>query len=349
MTRPTPAFVFAPNMHINKRLAWILVLGTVGVAVQLLFSLVVGWFGILAAVLLGLVSGRSNEPDMVGRGEWQNVTTEELGRAGKLVEEAKRVRAQSGAYSAGSGAGCALFVFVLMSIGAVALFLTSLVDQGTNQSRVAAPVAQGGSLALLFVVDALTLLVPIWLSGRVRAWEPPDLSTRMEQLAGILRTVESDPKLAVGPSLLVSKTRDGAVPTDVRLMAKIRDSDSSFVGIQVQVSFNSVQSRKYPYTYCVVIAKPEFGLIPKARQVIDMPPEGGFRTGLFSDANAKREAKFARFGDALVELKKEGEVEIAVVRQNTGEGSRGYTTSPDQALRVFNRAYQLAIMVTGTV
>jgi hypothetical protein len=131
-------------------------------------------------------------------------------------------------------------------------------------------------------------------------------------------------------------------------MVKIKDTAPDFMGIQIQTSLNDVQGRKYPYTYCVLIARPAFNLIEKATKVVEMPPEGGSMVGflgLFADANDKKEAVFPRFEGSLVELKEEGEVDIAVVRQRTG--GKGYTTFPDQAAAVFAAAYSLAKRVLG--
>jgi hypothetical protein len=130
---------------------------------------------------------------------------------------------------------------------------------------------------------------------------------------------------------------------DCRLLVKIKGADPNFIGIQVQVSFNEVRSSRLPYAYCVILAKPEFDMNRKAGE-IEMPPPGGFPVGffgLFADANEEREANFARFHGSLVELKHEGDVDIAVVRQDTS-GTEGYTTTPDQTLEVFSDAYFLA-------
>ncbi len=145
---------------------------------------------------------------------------------------------------------------------------------------------------------------------------------------------------------MVGTTAQGSVPVDCKLMIKFRDSDKNFMGIQVQTTLNSVQGTKYPYTYCVLIAKPEFGIREKIKQFIETPPPGGFSVGLFGDSNAKKEAKFARYRGCVIESKTEKDVQIVVVRQNTS--GTGYRTSPEQAAVVFGAAHSLAVRVLQT-
>jgi hypothetical protein len=247
----------------------------------------------------------------------------------------------------GSAAGCGLVLVVVIGVVFLAAMLGSAVDRGIPGAS-AEPIAQGGSVFLLVVIDGLTMLLPLWLFGRVSTWQPPNLAMRLSQLWSIHLAASSDPKLEFQPSLQIAKTQDGSVPIDVRLMVKIKASDPNFMGIQVQTSLNDVQSREYPYTYCVLIAKPEFGLVEKAKRVVELPPEGGFTVGflgLFADANEKKEAVFPKLDGAVVELKREGDMEIAVVRQGTG--GNGYTTSSEQAYQVFLVARGLAQSVLG--
>lgn len=346
--KQSPEFVLAKKMPLNARLGWVAVLAVAGIVTQLLFSVGLGWLFVFAAVLLGAPAGKSNRPEITTGGEWQNVTNAEFEAAAKLLESQQEATRSADTFSATSGIGCALGVMLLLAVGLIAAVIYGSADQGIDQRMVFRPVVQGGSLAYLFALDALTLLAPLWIFGRVKAWEPPNIRIRLDQLAHIYRAMSSSPALECQPCLQVAKGKEGTVPIDCKLMYKIKDTDAAFMGIQVQTSLNDVQGRKYPYTYCVLIAKPEFKLIDKAKQVIDLPPPGGFplpMLGLFSDSNTQKESKFARFGEALVELKKQGEVDIAVVRQNT-KGT-GYTTSPDQAYRVSAVAYNLARRVLG--
>lgn len=338
-----PDFLIAKGLSLGSRFALIAVLAVVGIGLQLFVSFTVGWLLLFISVLLGATRGKSNAPDGLGRGEWQNVTMDELEDARKLIAESGRVREANAPFHLGTGAGCGLVFFLVVGVVLVGVVAGAAVDSG---SLGLAPVAHGGSVSLLFIIDALTLLLPLWFFGRVRTWQPPNFEMRLKQIWAVYQAAYCNPNIEFRPSLQIANTKDGSVPLDVRLMIKLKDSDPNFIGIQVQTAINDVQGRKYPYTYCVLIAKPEFGLVEKAKRIVEMPPTGGFTVGflgLFADTNDRKEAKFPRLNGAVVELKREAEMEITVVRQGTGHG--GYKTSPEQSCRIFDVAYGLAYAV----
>ena len=335
MRKLTPEFAYMKDLPIGSRIKWILIASMVGFAVQIFLSPVIGWFTILAAAMLGSMASRSNAPNITAKGEWQSVTIEEMEKAQNLLKSTSEVKSGNSALAAFSGLGA---FFVLFFGGAFYL----LID-GAEISNFWLPVASGGPLSVPFVIDGLTFAAVIWLSGQASTWEPPNLRTKFYQLSEILATAKGNPQLQFQPNLQLAKTSDGMVPTDIKLLIKIKDADPSFIGIQVQISFNKVNNSVLPYTYCVILAKPEFNLSKKTG-MIEIPPPGGFPAGflgLFADANQIRESCFARFHGSLIELKHEGEVDIAVVRQDTSKG-QGYTTTPTDALEVFSDAYVLA-------
>lgn len=315
-------------------------LAVIGIGIQLLFSIFIGWLFVLAAVLMGAAKGKSNKPDIRGTPDWQNVTLEELQHAAELLEKTRGVGSGLGKPTGACAAGCGIQLFALTGVlVAAALTYTDDWSLGTEQ-LILQHGATRASTFFVLVLDAVTLLAPTALFARVKAWEPPNLRMRMDQLMHIHALASSDPGLEFQPSLLVAKTTNGSVPTDCRLMIKFRDADKSFMGIQVQTTLNSVQGTKYPYTYCVLIARPEFKLLTKSQRVIEVPPRGGFSVGWFADNNAKKEAKFARYDGMVVEIKVENDVEIAVVRQPTS--GQGYKTSTSGAGEVYEAAYRLA-------
>lgn len=331
----------------RTRFAVIAILAFFGILLQLFVSVFFGWLAVFVGVMMGATAWKSNEPQLTSVGEWRNVTMEEIEEARKLIADSSKVAGANGPFSVSSAAGCGFLVLLVAGVLAVGGFL-GVADAGRAGSSLA-PVMRGGSIGVIFALDAFTLLLPLWLFGVVRTWKPPDLDMRLSQLWYVYERSSVDPRLEYQPSLQVAKAVEGSVPRDVRLMVKVKDSDPNFMGIQVQTTINKVQSRSYPYTYCVLIAKPEFHLIEKARSIIDLPPSGGFTVGLFglfADTNEKKEAKFPRYQNKVVEPKKEGDVEIVVVRQGTG--GQGYTTSPNQAYAVFSAAYDLTRSILKT-
>ncbi len=337
-------FAIAPNMPLNTRYGLIIVLAIVGFTLQMLVNMILGLLFLIPVMLLCLSKGLDNRPNLQGSAEWKTATIDEFKKIVDLFNAADNFKQRSGAFSLSSSKGCGgCFLFcVFVGFGAMIL---SAVAPAVTESDAFAPIARGGALSVLFVLDALALVAPLWLFGSIKTWEPPELRKRMAQLDFIYEQSKKGPDLDFIPNLLISKSNKGDVPIECKLTANIKDAPEGFLGIQIQTSLNNVQGTNYPYTYCVLVAKPEFGMLAKAKRLVETPPRGGFNTGLLATDNEKKESKFARYYDALIELKKENEVEIAVVRQNT-KGT-GYKTSQDEAYRVFTVAYDLAKKVLG--
>lgn len=317
----------------------------IGIWVQVSNSIIYGWFFILAASVLMILSGKSRGmPHVTEAAKWENVTITELEEAQKLIKDSNSIsNADSlSLFSYAGMTGIILLVFGLVVAGAV-IFIN--IDNAVLSQNMFDPVLKGGSVTAMFAVDAVLLLAPIWLSGRVSSWQPPNMREQLQQLMSVYELFSKNPKLEFQPSMSIAKTANGSVPMECKLLVKIKDADPNFIGIQVQTSFNDVQGTKYPYTYCVLLAKPALKLIQKVSSVDSAPPadDGGLKS-IFADENTKKEAQFARFNNALIETKQEGDVQIAVVRQNT-TGVNGYTTSVEQAQEVFGDAYALATKI----
>ncbi|MHB1463166.1 MAG: hypothetical protein ACYC1M_17905 [Armatimonadota bacterium] len=337
----SPEFVFANAMPIKKRYALMIICAVVGIIVQFVFAPIIGWVWVLAAALLGLLKGRSNVPKFTRESEWKSVTINEFNGLLDMLRESTDVKKAAGLFSLSSGSGCLMFIgIIILLIFAAANLMNSGSDSFDPSPMV--PIMAGGSMSTLFVMDAVTLLLPLWISGTVKSWEPVEMRTKINQLIPIYNMMADIKDVTFQPSIQIAQTANGSVPVDVKMMAKLAGAPEDFYGIQIQTTMNTVQSTKYPYTYCVLIAKPSYGLVNRVRPLLTKADDGiltGFLTSL-KDKNTQKEARIPRFGEVLVELKKEGEVEIAVMRQGTG--GQGYTTSPDATASIFASALKLA-------
>jgi hypothetical protein len=126
------------------------------------------------------------------------------------------------------------------------------------------------------VVNAIILFGGLAFSGRKSAWMPRALDIK----AGIVKRL-------LGSSLIKGDPNFQAIPYD-------------FIGLQGQISINSVKGRPYPYFYIVLIAKHSFNLLKKFGK--------------------------KSFEKLVVERKKTGEVDVVVIRQRTTKTS-GYHTN----------------------
>ena len=342
-------FMFASRMPMNNRIKWIAGLIGVGVILQLFVSIFLGWLFVLAGCLLGVIQGKSVQPEVSGAGEWQTTTIEELQDIEKLSMQIGKWQERTDAFKAVSGTGCAVVVLALCVVLLGAVIIAAFVDRGVDifdsSGGLFSPPIRGGAVSVLWVIDALTMLIPIWFAGSMSAWKPPLLEEKAGYLLYIYCRFKSEPDLEFLPSLNVAKAGDRVVPTDCRLLAKIKTAPSEFIGIQVQISMNDVQGKKYPYSYSVILAKKEFKLAQRVSNFLTPPDDGGWLGlgKLLKSANDRREMAFSQYDGSITELEAESDVDVIVVRQVTSD--EGYHTSEEQAVEVFDDALKLARLI----
>jgi hypothetical protein len=131
------------------------------------------------------------------------------------------------------------------------------------------------------------LLVPLWFNGIRTVWNPSELRKKGEALAAARAAAEMPAKghFDFIPMLALRKGLRGSYPVDARLMLRpSREDASGFLGVQIQVSINSVQGKDYPYLYAVVLGKGGFKLPGKAgrRRVggVELVSEFGEKEGV---------------------------------------------------------------------
>lgn len=131
------------------------------------------------------------------------------------------------------------------------------------------------------------LLVPLWFNGMRTVWNPSELRKKGEALAAARSAAEGPAKgnFDFIPMLALREGGRGRYPVDARLMLRpSREDSSGFLGVQLQVSINSVQGTDYPYLYAVVLGKGNFKLPGAAgrRRVggVDLVSEFGEKEGV---------------------------------------------------------------------
>ncbi|KPL15681.1 hypothetical protein AMJ74_00960 [candidate division WOR_3 bacterium SM1_77] len=238
---------------------------------------------ILMCLLLNLIKGVSIKAVAPNELGWKEVTPDRIDQVLTHCRKIKKFRSQN--------LGCFIgFVIALIVFGS---FAFSLLE----------------SLSLPFsflaaVIDAAVLFSGLILSGRKSAWMPHALDVKAEIVQRIIQSpiVKNDPDLLGTPYLEIGHTEDGDYPNDTRIMIKFKDAPDAFIGLQGQISINTVKSSAYPYFYTVLIARPEFRLLDK------------FKSLKISLDNI------------TLETKKTGEVDVVVIRQTTTKTS-GYHTA----------------------
>ena len=288
----------------NARLALVLGLWATGLIVQA----VLGWIlpgaaVILAGTILALTRGYSNEPPgrLQGEKRWETVTLERFERIAQLDAESRRWD-RSAWIDATNPWGCLTGLLLLAAV------IVASASLGTVSIQLAGACA----------ADAAALFAPFWITGIRRYYHCTELMIRVGALQNIVSRVSGSGAggLTAVPMLELQKTTAGDIPQDVKLIVQFNDAPENFLGIQVQVSLNNVQGTKYPYLYCVILARPDFGLK---------------KWNLQSDARGEK---------ITTEYKKTSELELIVVRQTTTQKS-GYHTNRSAQIRVFDAALEI--------
>lgn len=168
---------------------------------------------------------------------------------------------------------------------------------------------------IIFTADTIILLLPLWFNGIRRILKQGNLQIKIDiikQMEAYFQAVKKDGE-NFSPSLLLAKGREGkSVPTDCRFHIAFDGMPSDFYGIMAQINLNIVQGTSYPYFYCVIAAKPGFGLSPHAIRMFK--PKG-----------------------ITIEYDEDNNAEVIVIRQYTTQTS-GYHTKINDCRKILDKA-----------
>ncbi|MEO0216784.1 MAG: hypothetical protein ABIL70_03270 [candidate division WOR-3 bacterium] len=201
---------------------------------------------IASCVLLNWIKGFSIKPIRPQKLEWTEVTPEKIAMVGRHCEGLKRIP---------KNLGCAAFIiitfFVIFGIGFIWELLSNLSKYQFS--------------VFVLIIDSIIIFSGVMLSGGRDIWIPNNLDVKIPIIERILNhpLLKKDPSLQIIPYLEIGKTKDGTFPNDTRILIKFKDAPEDFIGVQFQISINDVQGKKYPYCYCVIIARKTFGLFAK--------------------------------------------------------------------------------------
>jgi hypothetical protein len=274
--------------------------------VQLFYSFWLGLILLVLATAMGLVRGYDLKIEGKRKSEkWDQVTPDEY----KKIEAKQKELAHwdLDAFDITNPLGGA--IFVVLGIVAFLILLVLL--------------KQPGDAGIYWALDCLVLLAPHWVTGVKRYLRQDRLIVKIKLLEKVMEKLAGPSDIQVLPMLATQATREERrFPTDARLMLRLIGAPAAFLGIQVQISINSVQGTDYPYLYCVLLARSEAGLFAGWRDIVKEMPE--FRESILPD-----------------EPRNEEGVDVMVIRQKTTRTS-GYHTKPDQAISIVTFAVKVA-------
>jgi hypothetical protein len=185
----------------------------------------------------------------------------------------------------------------------------------------------------LLAINAAVMVLPFWITG-TRSFLKHDqliikvkMLLELEQLFNRIRREDEEFQY----QLQSAKARDGSgeVPCDVKGVIHFHDGPPEFLGVQMQISINSVQGADYPYFYCVLVSKSAFGDLEVQR------PPAPERKGCITVTKGGAVPTTADgIPELVVSQEHEEEVNIVVIRQKTTKQS-GYHTNQKAANGIF--------------
>lgn len=303
--RDSVRFHFAKSLPYNARISLTLLLLIVGFFLQLLFmNPVYGIPFLLVGIGLVLVKGYDSRARIKSFDldpSWKTVTIDEIQEIEDLRKRNRKW--DSDALDISSPLGFFSLVFFGGLVLAVAVGLGILSDD----FRVTA----------ILAVDTAIVLVPLWLSGIRRILKQPNLAVKIKIIQNLHEEFtalkKEDEKFK--PALMLATGKEsGTVPVDARFSIAFPDSPEGFYGLQAQINLNVVQGTSYPYFYCVLAAKPGFGLSPYKDKI--------------------------ELADKIIcEYQRDSRAEVLVIRQYTTKKS-GYHTKKPKCTEILSVALQ---------
>ena len=308
--RDSVRFHFAKNLPYSTRIALALLLLIAGFALQIYFmKALYGAPLIFIGVCLVLVKGYDSRLRVKGFTQdpnWKTVSIEKIQEIEQLRKKNRKWDRDALDISSWLG------VLSLLLIGCVALIGALILGELAKDLRVT------GILA----IDIAILMVPLWFSGMRFIMKQPNLAIKVRMILWLHKAFQDRRRKGeeFRPALMLSRgDGDKTIPNDARFSVAFPDSPEGFYGLQAQINLNVVQGTSYPYFYCVLAAKPGFGLsrykkkIPLAKRII-------------------------------CEYQEDKRAEVLVIRQYTTRKS-GYHTKERQCVDILTNALEGARLI----
>lgn len=292
-------FYLVKNLPYNLRIHLMLILLIVGFGLQILFMhAAYGALFLLGGVVLVLTKGYDSRVRIKGFSLDPNWKTVSINK----IEEIEQLRKRSRKWDIDAlDISNSLGVLTLIFISGLALLAAVLLGRLVNDTRI----------TTILVTDIAIFIVPLWFSGMRFILKQPNLAVKVKtilDLCDVFETVKREGE-EFRPALMLTKDDEGkSVPIDARFSVAFPNSPEGFYGLQAQINLNLVEGASYPYFYCVLAAKPGFGL-------------SRYKDEIRLDSRI------------ICEYQQESKAEVLVIRQYTTRTS-GYHTDDRQCARI---------------
>lgn len=308
--RDSVRFHFAKNLAYNTRINIALVLLIVGFVLQLYFmKALYGAPLLFIGICMVLVKGYDSRKRIKGFTQdpnWKTVSIEKIQEIEQLRKKNKRWDRDALDISNGLG------VMSLILIGGAALLGAYALGDLAKDRRVTE----------ILAIDIAIIMIPLWLSGMRFILKQPNLTIKVKMILWLNEVFQHSKREReeFRPALMLSRGKgDKTIPDDARFSVAFPDSPEGFYGLQAQINLNVVQGTSYPYFYCVLAAKPGFGL-----------------------SAYKNKIQLAK--KVICEYQEDHRAEVLVIRQYTTRKS-GYHTKERQCIGILTNALEGARLI----
>jgi hypothetical protein len=285
------------ELSYSKRMLLYIFLILIGFLVQIL--MLRAWPGavfLLFATILTLVKGYDSRVRMSTFNVDSRWTQVDMDRICQIEElDKKATNWDRDALDISNSIGC--FVFILVLIGLLIMLMTFVFNPSLQL------------IAVIIVVDAAILILPLWFNGIRRILKQNNLGIKVDIIKQMERyfqtTIKKEGENFV-PSLLLATDKSGkSVPKDCKFTITYDNMPDTFYGVQAQINLNIVEGISYPYFYCVIATEHGFGLSRYVEQIKKLVPR-----------NIK------------IEYDEDKNAEVIVIRQHTTKTSGYHTKIP---------------------
>jgi hypothetical protein len=308
--RDSVRFHFAKSLPYNTRIIITLVMFVAGFAVQIYFmDALYGAPLLFIGICLVLVKGYDSRMRIKGftlDPSWKTVEIEKIREIEKLRK--KNIKWDRDVLDISSGLGVAGLIIV----GGLAFIGAWILGDLANDRKV----------TTILAIDMGIIMIPLWFTGMKFIMKQPNLIIKVKMILWLHDAFQHLKKEGeeFRPALMLNRGEsDKTVPDDARFSVAFSDSPEGFYGLQAQINLNVVQGASYPYFYCVLAAKPGFGLI-------------------------KYKEKFNLAKKVICEYQEDTRAEVLVIRQYTTRKS-GYHTKERQCIDILTNALEGARLI----
>lgn len=313
---PPPEKQDSVRFHVLKKLSYsnrmvlYVLFITAGFLLQILsLQVFPGAIFLICATILTLVRGydsRVRVKTFYVDSNWTQVDMDRIRQIEELDE--KTTKWDKDALDISNGRGFLMFVLTLF----VLLLACALLNSSSYYRQT----------AIIFIFDTIILVLPLWFNGIRRILRQGNLRIKVgiiRQMEDFFQKIKKDGE-NFKPSLMLAKDKAGkSIPTDCRFTITFDNMPTDFYGIQAQINLNLVEGTSYPYFYCVIAAKPGFGLSDYIHKIF-VPKS------------------------ITIEFDKDKNAEVIVLRQRTTKTS-GYHTKINACKSILERAMTAVRMI----